>query len=192
MITLAIDPGLRALGAALFKDQTLIHAGCILSARSMNGTRDSLMWAHMGRRTRTWLFDCLGGEFPDRIVTEKMVVVKGGAPGRKRTKWDRVNPDDLLNLTGVAGACAIACSGPNTVEFRDPRVIDWKGQTGKQTSWYRLTTHVLTEAELKVYKDCVSKVAPDYHHNTQDAIGIGCWATKRTTKGVIPRSTRKG
>ena len=144
------------------------------------------MWAHMGRRTRTWMLDCLNGGFPDRIVTEKMMVVKG-SPG-KRGKFASVDPDDLLQLTGVAGACAIACSGANTVEFRDPRVIDWKMQTGKSTIWYRLKKYVMTPEEMAVYERGVAGVASDYHHNTQDAIAIGYWGTKRTTKGAVPRN----
>ena len=76
----------------------------------------------------------------------------------------RVKPEDLLDLTMVAGACAAL--GPFDCCFP----ADWKGQTPKKISNARSEAALTPEERARVGTG---------DHNVWDAVGIGLWYLKK-------------
>lgn len=145
---LAIDPGLRGLGVAVFVDQELADARYVPSFE--HGARGPAAWVAMAKafETNPW----------DVVVIEVPQIYQGA-----KQKGD---PDDLLQVTGVVGAICGRVRADRLVGVR-PR--EWKGQLPKEVCRARIEGK-LSEVELR-------RVVPSRHkslaHNVWDAVGIG-------------------
>ncbi len=108
MITLAIDPGVKHLGVALFEDETLVYATLLKTGDAQ--ALSELFFVHGP---------------PDRVVIELPQVY-----ARSKSKGD---PNDLIAVAVVVGALT-ACL--KNAELIKPRV--WKGTVDKSVFLKRI------------------------------------------------------
>ena len=109
---LAVDTGLRDLGAALFEGDRLVKVSLVENPNKHG--RDAPAWSAMA--------DEVCARFP--LVTElrcEMMVVRSGNR--------QVNPDDLMQLVGVAGVL-VGRYYPAPAQVVRPE--DWKGRVKKR------------------------------------------------------------
>lgn len=185
--TLAIDPGLRMMGAALFEGDRLVRASVIKSPSIHE--RDVTAW--------TAICDALKIDYPsaDRVVMEMMVV----RPGRRD-----VNADDLMQLVGIVGVIA-GLYAPLPASVVRPSA--WKGSVQKRIHHQRIIA-ALDPAEKAILDRYMSETSGDSVrcassdvyierckicrkgeypqdpiHNAIDAIGIGLHAVQRFSTG---------
>ena len=176
---LAVDPGLRVCGCALFDDSDrLVKAWVASRPRAEGYDRDGAAWAETAHTVLEEV-DCQ----IDRLVIEMMQV------RRKR------GADDLLQLVGIAGYIAGALDPP---EFELVRPADhttartsrrgWKGSVKKFVDHPRILNALsVVEQEAVPFDvgeycaECRRRkdIPPGIDHNMVDAIGIGLWATGR-------------
>ena len=93
------------------------------------------------------------------IYMEHMQIYPG-----QRQKGDQ---NDLLSVAFLEGA--IAQHYARAVLYK-PR--EWKGQVPEKTLNRRIEKR-LDAQELKVFRECLSKIPPHLHHNVYDATGVG-------------------
>lgn len=169
-LTLAIDPGLDGLGAALFEDRELLQAwyspGPPRAKLTSDLARDGSGYRERGPRvwravanSIAWLNDSPLTK-PDRVVVELMKVY-GGRGGYGK------DPGDLLELSGVNG-CVVA-TFPDA-EIGGVLARDWKGQVPKPIMLARIETWLTARA----WRDRVLTPKPAaLVHNAIDAAGLG-------------------
>ncbi len=163
---LAIDPGLRACGCALFVNGLLCRAALVKNPeKKLRGPQ-----AHvpMAIAVREWV-----GYTPLDLVLEYPRVYPNHS--NKRSE----DPNDLLELAGVDGAIA-ALLGPARHYFPS----DWKGQVPANAC----ARQILRKLELKESnvienlgpflvnlnaRDAKGLQVTHNAHNTLDAVGIG-------------------
>lgn len=153
-VLVAIDPGKKASGYAIFIDRELKACGMAEEAGDL-----IYHWHAYPDRV------CFGRSWPELVVMEYPKIYD-----RRRWKGD---PNDLLPIT-AAGAHLAGTLHPMRFKIGMPE--DWKGQTPKKVQNVR-DRGVLSLAELAVV-DAVS-LAPSKMHNVIDAIGVGLWELKR-------------
>lgn len=111
---LSIDPGLRCVGAALWKDGVLVHAGAVRGPPSP--ARGPSVWAELAGNVHA---DCTS-EFVDmesgHLVVETMRYAHASKKG---------SAEDLLEVQGVAGAIIGRFVG---WEAHEAPAHEWKGQ----------------------------------------------------------------
>jgi hypothetical protein len=146
---LAIDPGKKAAGVALFTGGHLKACTLARAASPLGVAREVARWAS----TRTAL---------PRLVIENQQVYRG-------VKQD---PNDLLPLAQCVGACAALISH---VAFDNPLPRVWKGTVKKEIMLMRIQER-LTPVERLLLIDAAPK---SLLHNVIDAVGIGLWACGR-------------
>jgi hypothetical protein len=160
-VLLAIDPGIRGCGAAVFEGGILTRATYIKSHSATGNTAAACR--AMANAVRDWAglaLNAIAVEWP-RIYASR---IREG-----KTKSD---PNDLLALCGVDGALAMAY--PYTpVDCFVPS--DWKGQLKKQPCHARIRSR-LSEAEREVM-DAITPAS--LAHNVFDAIGVGLFRLGR-------------
>lgn len=131
---LSVDPGLRCVGVALFKDGVLVRAAAL---RGPVTGRGPAVWASLAVLVDTWVAarvpvaDLAG---PCTLVVEMMKVqVKG-----------RADPSDLLELSGVTGAIVGRLSADCWLaEGFEPAA--WKGQVPRDIYGARVEGHLRAE-----------------------------------------------
>jgi hypothetical protein len=153
MQLVAIDPGLRVMGWAVFNHHGALHAARLLRNPDNTG-RGPATWARMA------------AQIPDDgtdLAIEYPQIYRGG----------KADPSDLIELAGVVGACTVARDWAGIRGFL-PRA--WKGQIPKDVHQKRILA-TLTPAEIEIVRalDCPASLA----HNVLDAIGIGLHALGR-------------
>lgn len=156
---LAVDPGLRACGVALFKDGVLARAGAIRGPRAGRGPD---VWSHYADLVAGWVAphtyprtsDCL-------VLVETMkVYVKG-----------RSDPADLIELGGVAGSVvgALARAGWRADGVK---AAEWNGQVPSEVRRERTQAWV----KLHGWGDRVDlDTTQRYQEDVWSALGIGRW-----------------
>ena len=160
MRLLAVDPGLKCTGVAVFEGSRLIRGFAVRGPT--------------------------GGDNAERArVIASEVQEKAGAVDRVVYEWPQVyrfgrgkgDPNDLLALVAIGSAVAALYPGAS-VESVKP--AEWKGQRTKEAMRGVIVTRLdPDELSLLTY-------AP---HDTWDAVGIGLWALgrlerKRTLAGT--------
>lgn len=172
---LAVDPGLREIGVALFEDDQLSRVAHLKNPNTTS--RDALAWAAGAGAVRTW-----AGEI-DELIVEMMVV----RAGRRD-----VNPDDLMQLVGLAGVL-VGLYDPAPARVIRPE--DWKGRLKKRIHHPRILRSLnpneralvdrymggrttarydSTAQYIEACRRCRGKEHPnDPIHNVIDAVGIG-------------------
>lgn len=152
---LAVDPGIRGCGVAVFRDGLLVQAAYVRSpAREGNRAAECAEAARaVGQWRREQRMDEVAVEWPRVYATQIR---------RGETKED---PNDLLALAGVDAALALVFA-PAPVTSYCPS--EWKGQMKKSVcharGWSRLV-----EAERRVPLEG----PPSLHHNVRDAVCLG-------------------
>lgn len=156
---LALDPGLRGCGVALFRqDRTLEWCAYV---RSGSKALDLLGVLDMARAVVGWVTPHevyqLAVEWPQVYVGSKQ---KG-------------DPNDLIALAGVVAAVCTAFPTAGVTRYK-PR--DWKGQVPKEVIEARVNKR-LSDAERAVLDGC--GCPKSLRHNAVDAVGIGLHALAR-------------
>jgi len=167
-VILAIDPGLRHCGMALFREKLLIDAALVRITADAYGTAEAarLMALEVGRwkQRAAWGLD---------LVIELPKVYPTG-----RQKGDQ---NDLIKLAALAGALVGSCDWQSS-RFVEPRT--WKGTLDADAMTERITERITVDEFTRV--DLTSPKS--LHHNIWDAVGIGLWACGRLEpRKVYPR-----
>ena len=152
MKLLAVDPGVRAQGWALFVGDRLTQCG-LASVETQPLLHDALLELH----------NALGNV--DKLVVEIPQVYQ-----QRHLKGD---PNDLIDVA-VSVGMVVATMPHKELKLVRPR--DWKGTCPKKIHNQRVLA-LLTEKENSVLNTC--GVIPSLRHNVIDAIGIGQWALRR-------------
>lgn len=170
---LAVDPGARGCGVALFEDRALVCAAYVQSP--LDVTADTGRAAAAGAMALAvigWL-----DHFAEKVKVDALVVewprVYATAIRRGVSRGD---PNDLLPLAGVDSALA-ALLAPAACYSYAPS--EWKGQLTKEACSARVMGR-LTNAEFGVLEAAVS-AAKSKAHNTLDAVGLGLHHLSRFT-----------
>ncbi len=151
-ILLAIDPGLRGCGAAVFHDGVLFEASYVRSpAKTGNGPK---AWRAMAEAVRLFA----QGHLIDALVLEVPQVYTRG----------KGDPDDLIELAGVDGAILGRLMPVQQYGYK-PR--EWKGSVPKDIHHARVRK-TLTEAERQILEN---SAPASLRHNVLDAIALGKW-----------------
>lgn len=149
MILLCVDPGLRGCGCALFDEGKLVWASYVVSP--VVSGRGPV--AHVAMARAVHQKAVLAKAWPAALMVEFPRVY----PGMPKT-----DPNDLLDLAGVAGALG-ALIKPLGHVFPS----DWKGQVPKKV----MNERVLLALQKDEIESIETHGAKD--HNTLDAVGIG-------------------
>lgn len=155
MIRLAIDPGIRGCGVAIFEDSTLEEALYIKNpSKTGNGIPEI---ATMAEGIYEWLGGSCCGPDVRRLILEWPQIYRAG-----RSKAG-VDANDLLPLAGLN--CMLAKMWPAVVQVYKPH--EWKGQVPKVIMCDRIRSR-LSETELTKISGTKSVL-----HNVWDAVGLG-------------------
>lgn len=155
-VLLALDPGIRGAGVAIFVDGQLTR--CAYVKNEMKKGSGPAECVTMADAVDEWIS---GKEIDEVIVEWPRVYQRGGG----RTKGD---PNDLLALVGVDCAL-VAFLMPNDVSHVEPS--QWKGQMTKEVVEVRVRSR-LAPSEM-IALDEGAREAKSMAHNMVDAVGIG-------------------
>jgi hypothetical protein len=180
---LALDPGIRGAGCALFDE-----AGAELRAaayvrnpkRSGNGPAECVALA---QAVDEWLGKAVVnlriGNLDEVVVEWPQIYTAGKQIG---------DPNDLLALVGVdAAVCALAsCGRPVRLTHYLPRA--WKGQLPKGEVFETRVLDRLVGTEVFRLDTALAQTPASLRHNVYDAVGLGLAHTGRfDRKRVFPR-----
>ncbi len=157
-VLVAVDPGLRGCGVAVFRDGVLVDASYVRSACLKE--RGPVAWRLMVAALAAHVESVA----PD--ATELVVELPQVYPqGRYRKNVPFANPADLIELAAVVGG--VATSSNATLAFALlPR--EWTGGVPKGER-NTATEGQLAPEELAAYRPCVKSL----RHNVTDAVGLG-------------------
>jgi hypothetical protein len=156
---LAIDPGIRQFGAALFGGlgQSALHRAGLIRNTAKTGNDPAAAFSACEALTH-WLREHTVIPTIHTVIVEVPRVYPAA-----RQKGDQ---NDLIALAGVA--YALACS----FSFAEKRIRyfprEWKGTVDKETMARRIEAR-LSEVERATIEPCPQSL----RHNVLDAIGIG-------------------
>lgn len=164
---LAIDPGLRACGAAWFENDILVRAELVSVKKVESDAKAFVAMAHAVGVTSAAVTE-LAVEYPQQYAR---------APSPR---------DAVQKLVGVIGALSVTFAKSNT-EYYFPR--QWKGQVPKSVMHRRILGRLSDEEKAIIPGLAASKL-----HNVLDAIGIGLHHVGRLKRrrGGVRSSTRSG
>lgn len=148
---LAVDPGIRGCGVAVFDGATLVWAGYVPNPLTTGDGLEEVRRVGYAVLAAAYL----RGSPPWRVVVERPQVYFG----------TKSNPNHLLNLTAIAGVIVGRGQGLESVDWVLPRV--WKGNVSKEET-ETLVQQVLGPNEL-------ARVTRVESHDAWDAIGIGLY-----------------
>jgi hypothetical protein len=173
-LLVAIDPGIRGCGVAVFEGYFLTEAAYVKSP-VLEGN-DAAAAVSMA----SWVVGSLG--LLSRHITELAVEWPRIYASRIRAGLTKEDPNDLLALTAVDTALAALLSPVKTVSISPS---EWKGQMKKEPCQARIVSR-LSPREL-VVAEAAAAAAKSKAHNLFDAIGIGLHHLGRfARKRVIP------
>lgn len=155
MRTLAVDPGIRGCGVALFDDiNGLMNATYVKNPATKGNTLNEVVS----------LVREVGFFFPQYGVSE-LVVEQPCIYAHERFK--EKDPNDLLPLRAIGGALAMFYESPaNIVQYFPP---EWKQNMPKGAGFEKRVMDRLTGSERANIKDHPRSIM----HNVFDAIGLG-------------------
>lgn len=171
---LAIDPGLRRCGAAIFEGGLLVGAALVRGVADTT-VRNGSVWCAMAREVA--LFALAGGHQFTRIMIEFPRIHRAAARGTAMG----ADPNDLLQLAATIGAIEatvrhkVACG---LVETCLPG--EWKGTIPKAMVWERVLNHLSVEEQARVMWPAAS-----LREHVIEAIGIGLWTTGRAGRAMV-------
>ena len=172
-IVIAVDPGLRGSGLAIFKNGVLLHAQYVVNDNYDRGPKAHMCMAECVALVVTEILP-FGDAKKNHIIVEFPQHYPG--PGKP------IDPNDLLDIAGVASACMTAIANwlpaeDDNCRWTLPRA--WKGNIKKEIMTNRILAS-LTDRERSLI---VSSGAKD--HNTVDAVGLGLWQLGRLNRRVL-------
>lgn len=169
---IAIDPGLRGCGLAVFKAGKLYRAEYVRNHDKSN--RGPVAHMVMAEAIAHAAQDCVGyATTPNHVTVEFPQIYSGPQKG--------IDMNDLLDIAGVASACMATVAAWLAIQDSDCRwslPAGWKGNIKKEIMTNRILAS-LTDAERGLI---VSAGAKD--HNTVDAVGVGLWQLGRLNRKV--------
>lgn len=166
---LSIDPGIRALGWALFVP---CYHGVFLAHAGLSRTKEK----HLDQVIKEHVENILHRVSESDRQVAVSVVETMQIDGRQ------VPPQDLLDVQAVGFAVA-ASLGP----VRSLRPSQWKGTLPKTVHHARIRG-ALESHELEILNCCLGRGVPKAHwKEVLDAVGIGCYYLKRTTRAGVRR-----
>lgn len=168
MILLAIDPGLRGCGCALFDDGVLRAAAYV---RGEGVPEDLLMLARATALGVQWWVAERTTPYPDRLVLELPQTYGGRA--------SRGDANDLLALAAVDGAVAVLFPLTSVQAIRPHQ---WKGGVPKPKSArgkYIVQERILERLSAEEQERITWSKAEKLKWDVADAIGVGLWALGR-------------
>jgi hypothetical protein len=159
-VIVAIDPGIRGCGIAVFRDDATLLRADHIKSRQTSGN-DAAACVAMALSVRFWLSsNAVLADGGHTLVLEWPRIIPAS---RQRAEKRHVDPNDLLALVGVD--CAIAMSYRDLMTLMTVYPDEWKGQTPKKVMnarvWERLSP------------DEKASVNSPSNHNTLDAVGLG-------------------
>jgi hypothetical protein len=174
-----LDPGVAGCGVAAVRGRELVAAAYVKNPLPSSAD-DLARCVAVGRASAEW-FRRIAGTFPDtnphRLVCEWPRVYKAGKAKRG------ADPNDLLLLTAVDGACAVALGCD--CEKVEPR--EWKGNLGENDEGEYLVEKRLVGSEgfpgeLSVVERArvVLPSAESLGHNVWDGVGVALHAAGRS------------
>jgi hypothetical protein len=165
MLILAVDPGVRGSGVAIFDEatKTLLRADYVKG--SAKGERAEA-WLTMAAAVEDWAkaYGPLRHEPALKLVIEcPQVYQRSHMSARKRG----TDPNDLIQLAAVVGAIVARVGQMPTVLLP----MEWKGQVDKAVMWDRALKRLSPEEFERV--PGAPKVLKSLAHNMHDAIMLG-------------------
>lgn len=180
---LAVDPGIRGCGVALFNRDGLLVCATYVRNPCRSGNR-AYEAAQMALAIVEWLTEYAGdltapGNGGLELAVEWMRVYASRIAAGDADAIEK-DPNDLLPLTGIDTALAALLKCPTTSYV----VSEWKGQMKKAPCHARAIGRLdMTEKIRLSDADC----PPSLMHNVLDALSIGLAHLKRLDKKrVIP------
>ncbi len=166
---LAVDPGLRGCGVALFKKGVLHWAAYVPNVSSSG--RGPVVQAAMAMSVWAAVDD--RGVEPEHLIVEFPMVYPGVA---------NIDVNDLLDIAGVAAAVMTEYAlgegvTPRNCHFSLPNA--WKGNIKKAIMTERIKNSLTTNERM-----CIQSVGAK-DHNTVDAVGLGLWQLGRLNRRVF-------
>lgn len=153
---LAVDPGLRMVGLALFEtDGTLVRCGLARGRIEEKTDQGPEVWRDTVEAVVAWV-----GDAPLlRIVSEypKVYTVRN------------TDPHHLLLLASVVGGIALAF---HNVDMRTVLPSQWKQQRSKEATTAQ-ARRILSLEEHEVVRKGLTLVSTSLHHNVWDAVALG-------------------
>lgn len=202
---LAVDPGLRCSGVALFMDQrfageeydaeipprvVLMEAGVALGIQATD-CDDAIVSAIrvMVGAILNWCGDAIARAIGDPENPPGTYVARLSRPNDLVVEWPKVytrdkskgDSNDLLALAGVCAAVAQAC---DRAEVRHYLPRSWKGTVDGDAMTLRIESRLRQSGEL----DRVLEHRKTHRHNAVDAAGLGLHHLGRLrAPRVVPR-----
>lgn len=166
-ILLAVDPGTRGCGVALFRNDVLF--ACAYVKNPERAGSDFFEVMALAHEVRRWSAD------------HTPTTTEFGFPGRLVLEWPRVytaskskgDNNDLMPLVAVDAAVVALLGAP----ARRVYPHEWKGTLTKEQTRARIESR-LSPGERVAYDEGV-RVARSLAHNMIDAVGIGLHALGR-------------
>ncbi len=170
---LAVDPGIRGCGVAVFYEGVLEHAAYVENPYKRDS--DAAAAGAMAHEIVEWAH--LDGQPHVHIAVEWPRVYAS----RIRSGASKGDPNDLLALCGV-DAAIVALMDRSSTSYAPS---EWKGQMKKEACHARIKTR-LSPLEAEVVAKA-EKAARSMSHNMLDAVGVGLFHLGRfDKKRVIP------
>lgn len=154
---LAVDPGLRCCGVALFRDGVLVRAGAV---RGPAKGRGPAVWSALAAGVESWIWqrESVGGPpRPQVLVVETMRIDA------------RSVAEDVLEVQAVA-ACIVGRLWGWTPD--EAPAHKWKGQTPRDVMGRRVEKHVQDEG---LWSAIEVPSVKDHLNDVMHAVGIGWW-----------------
>lgn len=177
-VLLAVDPGIRGCGCAVFRDGHLVDARYVVNP--VRRGNDAAAAASMA----SWVFGELRRYKPDKLALEWPVVYYE----RIKRGEEKRDPNDLLALTGVDTGIAVLFSPATAYTYRP---AEWKGQLKKDAMLFRIQGRLGDGTlERNIAEDGASNAEGGEKtrgHNVWDAVGIGLYHLGRLDRvRIIP------
>lgn len=151
---LAIDPGVRLCGVALFAGVQLVEATIVRCTEK--NVSDFVVALTMAKQ--------LPAAYVDTLVIERMLI------------YDKAqqlgDPNHLARIEFIAGVLTRDFKGLSANVLR-PTAREWKGTIRKSIHHKRIIAECPKAAQL------AAATPKTYRHNVYDAVGLGLWAIRR-------------
>ncbi len=164
MYLLALDPGLRVAGVALFEDETLIRAGIVHNP--VEKERGPVAWNGMADAVRAWTNSGSVWHAVDTFVCER--------PQVYHERFMKGDPDNLIQLAGVCGAVGFMLHATTSQSYKP---FEWKRSLSK-TEHHAVVLKLLSKEEKARIEECPQTL----RHNAEDAVALGLFAVGRKPK----------
>lgn len=173
-LLIAVDPGLRGCGVAVFRNGNLQHAEYVVNSNKTD--RGPLAHMLMAEAVAVAVTE----RFPSSNTERRYVIVE--FPQHYPGPGKPIDVNDLFDIAGVASACLVTLATWAPVEDVDCRWSlprGWKGNIAKEIMTRRICDS-LTDRERRLIVKAGSK-----DHNTIDACGLGLWQLGRLNRRIL-------